>query len=78
MCLAEGMGYCFGGKNIPSLVDYVGTMSCGLMWGVLWTLGWLIPVSFWTCIVIFGLCGKNRERPMVFWAMRGDSIPGCL
>ena len=40
----RGYGVLFWWKKyIPSLVDYVGTMSCGLMWGVLWTLGWLIP-----------------------------------
>ena len=43
MCLTEGVGYCLGGKYIPNLLGYVGTMSCGLMWGVLWTLGWHIP-----------------------------------
>ena len=38
MCLTEGVGYCFGGKNIPNLLGYVGTMSCGVFcghWGVL-------------------------------------------
>ena len=34
-CLTEGMWYCFG-----KLVDYVGTMSCDLMWDVLWTLAY--------------------------------------
>ena len=50
VCLTEGMGYCFG-----KLVDYVGTMSCDLMWGVLWTLRWLIRPYTWLGVgAVFG------------------------